>query len=816
MAKRLELIPFLGVVTSIGSRLIRDIYATDCLNVTMEDGNLSIRRGFKRLQNPQANFVSPHGLFYLRGYDTSSVFQDEYLSIEKIGAQVKAFSRNSDTGAPSLITGAPADLVATTGWWASAFQDKGLITNGLTCYYHDVGDLTSWVEAVLPTPPTQTVAASYPPRSGYTREGWNGLNVATNITYTGGATATGSVAPGTSTGNLLIAHNAVGFSSIKIDTWARTSGATNWRNADIFGFTVNIPQQLFGIAIDPNSITAFFSTATKDYPAAELIVRQVNQFTWNVYMRFEKIGERAEWGDGVASFLMRYITIQYNVTAVNPPTIGVNHLSFSPLVIGGMKYVDIPGFFFGSNFTGTARFAATFYNTTTEIESELSDEDTVMRVLMEGNSVFSGLPKFGSRLQFTHNTSAVADKARTYVFNSEDEQWYRIDERNDAGTPWIWEPDDPITVLSILPEFNAFAFNNVGVKSMFSFRGHTCWLYKGGRENIQYSASGKPFKQFTPNQNLADLSLGAEYTLADDFADEPEIGFDIGRSVIFLGTRRAYAQTGSFARALTPTKAIPGSYGVVNPRAAARWRDENGNFGVVYVDHFSESVWYASAEPTFDGEQGFLLVELTESVRGLVREFLLENASPADLRVAVSDRTDTLFVIAKNRAIALRRKSIIDGRRFWEKHEWNMTAAAEVSFGEKGDRWIRSNGYFDENEWDTAQEQFIAPSFNMDGGRPLKSKAFWQSKVFQSPASSYIVRVERTTPNLSSKHSVKVISKRREKEKEWESGKKIVRFGPLQQGQHHQVKIIFNRETDTPIEYASFDMTYYGSERPSE
>lgn len=820
MRKRLELIPFLGVVTSVGSRIIKGFHAQDARNVRVENGEISVRRGFKRLQPRQALATAVHALFYLRGFDTAKDFVDEYLTIETVGGQKKAYLRNGTTGAPSLITAAPADLTNPDeiGWWAISNRDRGLVTNGATVWYHDVGITTSWVEAVPPTAPAApTVASVYPPATGYTKEGWNGLTMSgggAEVTYTGGATGTNSVSPATATGNMLINHNATGNASFEVDSWGRTAGATDWRNADCFGFTFSYPQGT-GFRWDPQSLRIYMRTAGKSYEPVETIIHQVNSTTWNVYIRFQKIGERDEWGNGAGSNLMRYINFSYTVTAFSQILGNNSHLAVSPMIVGGMRYIDIPGFW-SSNLSGYARIVGTFYNSVTEIESEISPESRLYRALAEGtHALGAALPKFGSRVQITIGSSAVADFENAYIYNNEDGNWYRIGQQPDGTGAWLWEPDEPITVMQLLPEFNAFPFNNVGVKSMFSYRGHTCWLYKGGENNVQYSASGSPFKQYTVNQNLEDASLGAQYSLADDYADEPEVGFDVGSSVLILGAHGAYAQSGGYARALTPLKKIPGSYGVANPHAATRWKDESGGFGVIYVDQFAESCWYASVQPSFDGEQGFVLIELSESIRGLIKSFLLSQSgiTKEDIRVGTSDRTDALYIIAGKRALVFRRASVVDGKRFWELYEWNIPSnVQEISFDEvRGDRWLRAAGEFDENEWDTAAEDWI----EKDAGNTIKN-VYWHSKTWHSPSNSCVIRVYRTTDDLESRHAIEVVSTRKTQQKNWPQGDRVVRFNPLQQGHHHSFKVIFNKNSDSAIRYIAADLVMYGSERPNE
>src|SRR6184192_2757690 len=105
---RFALGPFLGAATSLDPRLIGDPYSSDNRNSRVDGGWLAPRYGFKKLSSGTipTGFSASYGMFFLAGYDSSYVNQEEYVSVETRSGNTYPYIANKTTGARTQLQGA--------------------------------------------------------------------------------------------------------------------------------------------------------------------------------------------------------------------------------------------------------------------------------------------------------------------------------------------------------------------------------------------------------------------------------------------------------------------------------------------------------------------------------------------------------------------------------------------------------------------------------------------------------------------------------------------------------------------------------------
>lgn len=826
MRSRFRIGPFGALNTAFDPRYLPEKHGCSEKS-NIRDNGLSIvpRLGYF---NMGVKGAVPLGMFFLAGYNTAEVLEEEYVIVNFSGGTyvVKSFSHDDLTELATLYTSG-LSVLNPYDWWAIAFKDQALITDGETVYFHNVGDPLSWQDADIGDGPALPVwAKSYPlpGNSDYLRQRLDGMTPAGTV-FVGVPTAGASVAAANSTAPFAIGHpgggmlgGGIGYSKVTFDLTMITGGTPDFRQNDFFGFSLRsrVPTNL---VIEPLKIT--FETATEAIDPDEIQVTHIDG-QWNIWVKFNK-ADRDEWttyGPTVKKIIK--MNVEYEVTS-NLGT-GTNYLDLYPIWLGGMDYfTPMTAIAGGSSLQDNIDIGFTFQNSTLGLETEISPIITKNVVLdMRGGTIPGFTGHMGVHIQLTGGSSAVAgvDTERWYVRRSPDGPFYRFREQLDTVGAWTWEPF-PTTDPNAYPDQGHRKFRTDGVVSMFAYRGSVVWLYKGGDQNVKYSAIGSPFQQYTTFESPTDPNLGADYSMADNFGDEPLAGFDIGRSVLIIGHRGAYAQSGPKPRLMSPVMSIPLAPGGIHKNACCKWQAGGGQFGVAYLDLNFDQIWFIGAQPSFDGEIGYDLHELSLPIRGFVKEWLLgsePNPGVIDNPVMWSDKNGDLWVMHKRRVLAFRKQ--IGGDYAWEPYEYSMNSqvaymAPDHNYGMRG---IMDSGEVVELESRYIDGQ-LADGSQRDGGLAMPAgKTYITSRAYFGGNSS-INRVYRDADRLTDVISVEVTSSRypnSPKRKRFPSGDRVVRFGPSQQGHWHIIKIIIHNETAKPLHGINFDLMTHGGERPNE
>jgi hypothetical protein len=313
------------------------------------------------------------------------------------------------------------------------------------------------------------------------------------------------------------------------------------------------------------------------------------------------------------------------------------------------------------------------------------------------------------------------------------------------------------------------------------FKGWVVWLYKGGKENVKHSGVGLPLRQWSAYDAEDDLTKGATFSMSDDFGDEPLAGHQCGDGLVLTGSKGVYVQFGDRPSNMSPVMKMPGSFGVANAYASCRWKDDNGNPTVVFVDKNGEGAWLVY--PQVDTST---VVELTVSIRGKMKTFLLDaqTLTAASIRVGVDEARDALWIVCGKRAMVLRKASLIDSKRQWEFYVYPL--ATNISYTTaQGMKAQQASGVVNEIEKTLSTGAFITG--DADGAGGLVPVGTW-SKVISTPWK----RISQITVNRSTVTEaipLSVTSDRLTTSATIASHRNYVGFPAKQQGLRHTVTI---------------------------
>lgn len=801
----IRLAPFGGLVTTVDERNIPDNAASDLLNVRIEDADIRFRYGYKSIEAAQSNFSSAHGLAYIQGYNSSDALVEEYVSFERLSTHTagkcKPYSRHVTTGAATEITngGSPQEVTNTGEWRGVAWDDVSYFCNPnetQSVWKHTIGTTTSFSAVAPPTAPAAapTYTITVPP---YTELSFAGIDPATEITYTGSATSTNSSLNTDNT--LTIGHtaNSTLQSSFKVDLNGATAGVQDWSYNDIFAFRLSmasgspfrIDSGSIQLSLVNNDGSPLTFTPTKLDVEEDAVIP--GQIVYWVRAEFSNKA-RASWDN------VRYFQVTYNVTA-SSLFANQNKLTISKPYIGGMRYLPDPGRARGNLFS----VAYSFYNSTNTYESGLSP---ALEISADTNSplwgqrVFPQLEGLGTLITFNTVVSSEADKIRIYVMD-EDGKWRRVVEQNDTTTTYqyrtAWEELGLLTAYQ-----NIVPFNFTKAIAGIPFKGWMVWLYQGGFQNVRHSRVGEPEKQASDLDSPDDANVGATFSLADNFGDEPLTGFQADDSLILVGNHGVYAQSGDRPLSMTPPKRLPTSFGCPNPYAATRFTLD-GQVGVAAVAKNGEGVYFYLVSESFNGQEGYAVIELTRDVRPELTSWLRDGQSLSNFSTAIltyEPNTDALWLIMGKRAMVLRRPDMVTGQRKWEKYEYTIASSATVKYAvtdvRNRMRWMRTTGQFDDVEWDSAAATWVKDTGRDDGSTP--PAGYWQSKRFLGPRTR-VFRAYCDRDMLTDTPSLIVYSEDKTKQYYWERFKKWLKLEPTQTGRSHKFRLVVDEEYAAPI-----------------
>lgn len=803
-----EIYPFYGAFSALEPRSIPKSAAGDHLNSREEDGSLRFRYGFRNLASAQSGFSAVFGLGYLQGF-SGTTENEEYVTAETVSSNTRFYSRNVSTGAATEITNSGSSVnVNASEWVFVPYDDDAFFinpANTVPIYKHTIGTNNSLTAIAIPTAPS--VAPTYVIKYGggstpYTQLNYAGCDPSTEITYTGSAHATDSSLEADN--SLLIGHdNPDVASSFEIDLNAITAGVQDYTYNDRFAITLTTIDR--GFRLDPTSIRVSFRNNDGSpkalYPDKTKVLTTAGSNSYRYLVQFS-------WSDkNRADFdNIRYLKVEYTVEASDGDL--DNRLRVSPMWEGGIDMTQPAAF----REPGTAGLFVyyTYYFNTPGFESGLSPVLFIPNSVLAGYSPGANIDPLGVQIEITMTVSSDSnvDNNRIYVRDNGTLAVRRVATQADSDLTY----DLRLNYVEItrLTEYQASPFTFENVTSAFAYKGSMVWLYKGGSSNVRFSRIGDPLRQASETDPIDDTNAGESFTLADNAADEPLGGIQAGDGVMIAGKYGIYTMLGDRPVEMIPPRRISGSQGVAGKYGFTRFKDDNGITGMAYITQDGQVLF--SIPGAFNDKEVGGTINLTNLVRDgelSPKDFLLdEQASALSLtdfstcQVFVDEQQDALWIVMGLRAMVLRRANLLSGARYWEHYEYTTGSSTTTirycsGSGKRRLRWIRSDGKFDEAEYNSSTRAYISGS-NSDGGSAAPA-GYWESKVFVGPNRRVnFVAVERD--DYTDTPTVTVYSSRTTAgtAKTLTSGEKGARFNPADQGEWYKVRVSL-AETYEPI-----------------
>jgi hypothetical protein len=721
--------PFLGPVTSLDPTEIPKNAAASAQDCRYEDGVLRSRYGYANVAAAQASTNAVRGLDYVAGYNSSYAAVNEFISFEKVSNKVHPWSVATSNYARTEIKNSATSVdLYDSAWRAVAFDQHAYMFNpdaaaATQLYRHTIGTATSLSAISTPVAPTT--------KPGYTilNPNWlelAGLNPAsgTELAVTGLASNTNSTLSADN-GTINVRHTAGSnvISSVEIILSETTTGKRDWYYNDAFSLTIN-EQSLGQLTVDPSSISVIITNDdTPAVPVSPVVVSKRDAWG-NIKVRCWWDGGkvRSLWGNGSGTGKLAKIKVTYNITkGTHTGTATVNsEVHFLVDKIGYTRTLP------ETDQNSELELAYSYYDSTTDLESELSPTTTLSYSQL-------GLPMdswyqydaVGYRFYVTFPATGAVDKVRIYARDLAG-NWRRVTTVDDTTSPYTYmiSYDD----LTALTTYTARSFETTRkITGAFPFKGWMVWLYKGGSTNIMHSGVGEPLRQQSDYDLEDDLTRGSSFSLADDFGDEPLWGHQCGDAAIITGSRGVYAQFGDRPSNMSPIVKLPGSFGVANQYASCRWRDDNGNPVVVFVDKNGDGAWLVY--PQIDVST---VVELTVSIRSKMKAFLLtaQTLTSSSIRIGVDETRDALWIVCGKRAMVLRKASLADGKRQWEFYVYPFAVDVNaISYTiAQGMKVQKADGTIDEIERTNSTGAFITT--DAGGAVPIGT---WTAPTLHTP-----------------------------------------------------------------------------------
>lgn len=677
---------FTGLYTSLGG-VTPPGYASDLLNVRLADGKIRPRFGYKTITSRPAGFESALGLIHLSGYDDAYQNREEFVSIERRFGTVRPYSIHPLTGSRMPISAAALEPVDHTGF---SFGGEGYIVApgaSKSLYKHSIGDLSSWKTL-------QDTAYTAPAKDAE-------LTISANSAVSYGWNLSGT-SPDSVTSALLGPYGLVSVSGL-----ASASGVVevNGNNFNRGGQHRTRVTGSFGTAQDwsKHDYGVFYVTAGVAYPNFERTgiaprIRTNGTFKTLPYQEYFSpsstqvaILVRLK---GIADLnLVERIEFAIGGSVEDPLGPPVVVFNLQKVILGG-TYLEASaagGRLWDGNLDGDGiTYGVRYKNGATY--STLKTQ-TIERVQTQGTVIpaFSGA--IGGRIILSTPASGGSESDVQFLRLMQDgSTWKVLGTVANSGSPqWLDQKEEhELAALSTAMDTGSVTvtppptFKTTGLKGGFAYKGWVIWLFRGGKSNVRHSRVGNAEELFSTDAvyESDDLTQPADFTLADNFGDEPVGGVQAGEAAIILGTKAAYSQNGNAPGQMSPCRQVPGSNGVAGTYAFARFKPRDGQYGCAYVDALG-NVWFIGQQAAFAGDTQSRPYELSEPIRGYVWSFLVEGQKAefgyldlAKVQVQVDEATGSLWIVLGRRGLVLRPGDSVGNSAHWEAYEYAVQAPA--------------------------------------------------------------------------------------------------------------------------------------------
>jgi hypothetical protein len=792
--------PFGGLLTAITAHALAATRAQYLRNVRIESGRLATRNGFANLAAAPGGFTACIGLDYIKGYEDLTTSKEAFLSIENRAGTVKPYEIHPVTGVRSEVQHSGAPLSLGLGEFkAVSFNGQSLVLKRKSAVYeHNVGDLDHFVNVDRDRPANLGAGPSV---AGEVTEPIVGTAPLTTISWAALAAVTNA------TNAVFVAVNGTGFdmnrgpvapANQQIGGFrAALPAAVNYTNLKKMTFTfsgVIGPLSGFGLSLVNNLGATFALTCTHTYSyglSAEVTAEvpdgaDLSAFASTTHLDFIIPGTKQSVVDP------NNYADEYTISEIEPFEQGASTI---PTVSGTAKRL---------------RFGLAPYDDLRDQESVdvtagawIKIDDAPTRYFTDGGAFL------GNYVEITAPTvTAPATKMRLYVQFESDSIWRKVATLS-AGQ--LIQIKDNRTTLLAKPERILTELTPIGAPSSIAvFKGFVAYGYEAPSRNVKMSAVGQPWRLSRTDDTLADLEAGATLSIADGFDDVPRELVGAGDVLFALGDRGVYASYGARPLEMSPFQLVPKSKGILG-RAACRFMGDEGMPGVAYLG-VDQELWLIKSAAGTRQDYGFPVEELSFEVRGGIRTYLTQTASPdtAKMGIGVDVLTDSLWLTYENRAMVYRRVTAIDGRRSWEYYEYAGTGWNKIALDHPfGIRAVRTTGQFDSLERTAAGAD--VRGLLRDGGVAMP-EGKWQSGVISTPRVRVFAAIMRGAENGSSR--LTVASTEHTATYTLLANKRRLRFAMEQKGLEHSVTVLMT-EAEGPLSMVEIEVHEIGKKRQS-
>jgi len=300
---------------------------------------------------------------------------------------------------------------------------------------------------------------------------------------------------------------------------------------------------------------------------------------------------------------------------------------------------------------------------------------------------------YGARLSVVGQATTTAPWTNIeYLRYGTDNKWRIIGTTtNNPAEPSVIDTYQEVELLSLpeAPSVTAtgaeFAppFRTSGIVGAFPYKQSMVWLINSGTANLQFSEVGNPLSLYVDGVVYGtDPLQPAQFTMSDDEGDRPVWGTQAGMIAFIIGNKSAYAMFGDTPSTMSPSRQIPGSRGIVGRYAGTRWRPRGGQYSVAYMDQAGE-VWSVSSAPQFVDDTRVVPIELSQPIRGLIKQRLLDeqlaefpSLSLSQVQAEFDEELSALWFILGKRAAVFRQDESGVG---WEIYTYTITSTGALA-----------------------------------------------------------------------------------------------------------------------------------------
>lgn len=690
--------PFRGLMTALGGDAPAG-FSGDLLNVRLGDGRIRPRFGYRNLAAKPGGLAGVFGLARVSGYDAST-HKLEWVTVEDRSGTIKPYAVDPVSWARTEITDGDSALDLEDGEWSAfSFDGNSYWINPSaekSAYRHEVGTDTSWTALadIAYVPPVEDPDLLLSLNSPYARP----YDVGTDTIAVSGAGVSGASSAVDTDGNIVVSGDAGNNTQDSADSIVTVTfaSAQDFSTTDYQAFLATgglvyvrfkeggkLEVKISGVWQTPPQ-KAFLNP--DDRTKTGVVVR-MKGFAGANAVQAVRMTVRAEpqpHKSGVAYTLSGY--------------------TFGGSYLGATVVTDRPwdASYQTADITYAVRYRDVSAGTVTGIKQVTYDESRFGTFDLD--HVLPG-STMGDRVSLEIGPLTTGgysdDPAGTsyqieYLRMDQDGVWHILGTKpNTGGQSWrdgleevalqALSAASPAVTGYTAPEL-APVFSTGRLKGGFAYHGCVVWLYDQGKANIRYSRVGEAENLANPSDDVNDMARGADFTMADDFADAPLGGVQAGDAAIILGREGCYAQAGKLPAEMTPPRKIPGSAGGAGRFAFTRYVDKGGSPGMAWYDAAGENVWFAVAGLVYSGDSQARPIELSAPIRGSLRRFLyteqletIDGLALSQARMDFDAATGALWLVLGQRAAVFRAPSPMDGRQEWEFLEFALgTAVADV------------------------------------------------------------------------------------------------------------------------------------------